>query len=59
MALTREELNEYWPNLWVGDKQAKDIDTSDIPDEEIDENAPASPYVIRMLGFDPDELFSE
>lgn len=59
MALTREELNDYWPNIWIGDKQAKDIDTSDVPDEEIDENAPTDPYVIRMLGFDPDELFNE
>jgi hypothetical protein len=46
------------PDIWFGGKNIKDIDTSHIiedEDEEPDPNAKASPYVIAMLGFDPDE----
>jgi len=62
MGLTQDEYNDYVPDIWFGDKNIKDIDTSHIvedEDEEPDPNAKASPYVIAMLGFDPDELEEE
>lgn len=58
MALTREQLNEFWPELWIGDKKAKGIDVSDVKEEILpDELLKETPEeVVNMLGFDPLEL---
>jgi hypothetical protein len=56
MALTREQLNDYWPDVWFGDKHIRDIDTTGVDLEDIDEDAATPEVVIAMLGFDPDKL---
>jgi hypothetical protein len=56
MDLTKDQLNTYWPDVWFGDKNIRDIDTTGVELEEPDDDAPTPDSVKVMLGFDPCDL---
>jgi hypothetical protein len=52
------------PDLHFGKYSEEAIDwrkrlVNEPAEEDDDENRPAEPWVVQMLGFDPDELFPE